>query len=310
MTIQNGGISAGVPVHIMGSSHEAKIKNCTIRITGNGAGSSNSGYIGILINGGTDVTNPFASTATSFINNVEIDSNTIVAGYYSIAINGRTNTPYTNNIRIRRNAIDSAFYYGVYANYVDGFKFLNNNLNMRINGSPNSQGLYLNNMYTTGVNFHEISNNRIHGSGQYGIYTWFCSNTSSFRGKMINNMVGGSFRTSSASAVYWNYSDFWDIWNNTFLTDFETSSVQSAVMYVNGFSSQNNLNIRNNVFYYASTGGIGIPFYMSGPTSFNAFNFNNFYKPGTAPVNLIFLNGTTYTTSNFVGGGGSLLFPR
>ena len=304
MTIQNGGISAGVPVHIMGSSHEAKIKNCTIRITGSGAGSSNSGYIGILINGGTDVTNPFASTATSFINNVEIDSNTIVAGYYSIAINGRTNTPYTNNIRIRRNAIDSAFYYGVYANYVDGFKFLNNNLNMRINGSPNSQGLYLNNMYTTGVNFHEISNNRIHGSGQYGIYTWFCSNTSSFRGKMINNMVGGSFRTSSASAVYWNYSDFWDIWNNTFLTDFATSSVQSAVMYVNGFSSQNNLNIRNNVFYYASTGGIGIPFYMSGPTSFNAFNFNNFYKPGTAPVNLIFLNGTTYTTSNFVGGGG------
>jgi hypothetical protein len=304
MTIQSTGTSFGVPLHIMGSSHEAKIKNCIIRIAGSGASSSNAGYIGILINGGTDVINPFATSATTFVNNVEIDSNRIIAGYYSIVINGRTNTPYSNGIRIRRNNIDSAFYYGLYVNYVDGLKFINNNLNMRVTGNINSQGLYLNNMYTTGINFHEISNNRIHGSGQYGIYTWFCSNTSTARGKMINNMIGGSFRTTNASAVHWNYSDFWDIWNNTMLTDIATSSSQSAVMYVNGFTNQNNLNIRNNVFYYAATSGSGLPFYLNGPTSFTAFNFNNYYKPGTAPVSLIFLNGTTYTSANFVGGGG------
>ncbi|MFN5543886.1 MAG: beta strand repeat-containing protein, partial [Bacteroidota bacterium] len=304
MTIQSTGAIVGVPVHILGSSHEARIKNCNIRITGSGATSGNTGYIGVLINGGTDVNNPLSGTATTFINNVEIDSNRITAGYYSILINGRTSTPYANNIRIRRNNIDSAFYYGVYVNYIDAIKFINNNLNMRVNGNANSQGLYLNNLYTTGTNFHEISNNRIHGAGQNGIYSWFCSNTSTARGKMINNMIGGSFRTSNAMAVNWNYSDFWDIWNNTMQTDIATSSAQSAVMYINGFTNQNNLDIRNNVFYYAAASGTGLPFYVNGPTSFTAFNFNNFYKAGTAPVNLIFINGTTYTSANYQGGGG------
>jgi hypothetical protein len=304
MTIQSTGANLGVPVHIMGLSHEARIKNCNIRITGSGASSGNTGYIGVLINGGTDVNNPLASANGTFVNNVEIDSNRITAGYYSIVVNGRTSTPYANNIRIRRNNIDSAFYYGVYVNYIDALKFLNNNLNMRVTGNVNSQGLYLNNLYTTGLSFHEISNNRIHGSGQTGIYTWFCSNTSTARGKMINNMIGGSFRTTNANAINWNYSDFWDIWNNTMQTDIATSLAQSAVVYINGFTSQNNLDIRNNVFYYAAATGAGLPFYVNGPTSFTAFNFNNFYKSGTAPVNLIFINGTTYTSTNYQGGGG------
>ncbi len=304
MTIQSTGINLGVPVHIMGASHEARIKNCNIRITGTGASSGNIGYIGILINGGSDVNNPLSGAASTFINNVEIDSNRITSGYYSILINGRTSIPYANNIRIRRNSIDSAFYYGVYVNYIDAFKFLNNNLNMRVSGNANSQGLYLNNLYTTGTNFHEISNNRIHGAGQNGIYSWFCSNTSTARGRMINNMIGGSFRTSNAMAVNWNYSDFWDIWNNTMVMDVATFSAQNAVMYINGFTNQNNLDIRNNVFYYAALTGTGLPFYANGPASFTAFNFNNFYKPGTLPVNLIFINGTTYTTGNYQGGGG------
>lgn len=302
MTIQTGGASFGVPVHIMGSSHFTRVKNCIIRITGAGVNSTNTGYIPVLVNNSSDVTNPLAGAAGSFINNIEVDSNRIFAGYYSVLMNGRTSTPYSSNLRFRRNIIDSSYYYGVYANYIDALKFNNNQVNVKMTGTASSVGLYMNYCTSTSSTLTEVIANRITGAGQYGIYSWFSSSTVASRGRMVNNMIGGGFRSSGASALYWQYSDYWDIWNNTFVLDFATSGTAASTAYLQHFSGTYNLDIRNNNFYYSSTTGTGMPFYANGSTSFTAFNFNNFYRG--SGTNLVYINGTTYTSSTYQGGGG------
>ncbi len=302
MTIQSGGTTFGVPVHIMGSSNYTRVKNCIIRITGTGAGSANTGYVPVLINNTSDINNAINTTFGSFINHIEIDSNRIFAGYYSVVINGRSASPYCSNLRFRRNMMDSAYYYGLYASYTDAMKFQNNQVHIRVNGTTGSYGLYLNYCVSTGTNQTEISSNRVSGAGQYGIYSWFSSSAFTGRGRLVNNMIGGPFRTSGAIAFSWNYSDYWDIWNNTMVLDFATSSANNAAAFLQHFSGTYNLDIRNNNFYYSPTTGNGMPFYATGSTSFTAFNFNNFYRP--TGTNLVYINGTTYTNTTYQGGGG------
>ncbi len=300
MTIQTAGTTYGVAVHLLGASNVVKIKNCNIRINGTGANGTSQYFIPLLINGSSDLTN-LTQNGTS-ISNIEIDSNRIYSGYYSVYYYGRTSTPYSQNNKFRLNSIDSSYYTAVYAYYAEGFKFLNNTVNVRINGTTGSSGLSLNNCYNTGINFHDISNNRISGAGQYGAYLYFASGTSSAnRSRFVNNMIGGGFRSTAASGLYWQYSDFWNIFNNTVNLDFATNNAQYAAASLYYYTNLT-LDIRNNIFNYTATTGTGIPFYLGGTATIATFNYNNFYNGAAA--NLINLNGTTYTTGTYVGGGG------
>ena len=299
MTIQASGLTYGAAVHILGASNFVKIKRCVIAITGASAGSTGSNFIPLLINNSSDITNPTLNG--TMVNNIEIDSNRIVAGYYGIYLYGRTATPYTNNTKFRKNVIDSSYYYGVYTYYIDAFKFVNNVVNMRANGSVSSVGLYLYQCYTTGTNFHDVSNNRINAAGQYGVYSYFSTNSTSNRGRFVNNMIGGGFRSSNAVGLYWQYSDYWDIYNNTVNLDYPTNSNSYAAANFYHYTTYS-LDIRNNIFAYTATTGSGIPFYLAGTGTINTFNYNNIYSASS--VNLEYLNGTTYTSSTYVGGGG------
>ena len=299
MTINATGSTYGTAVQILGASNFAKVKRCVIAVTGAAANGTSSYFIPLLINNSTDITNP--SLNGTMVNNIEIDSNRIVAGYYGIYLYGRTSTPYTNNNKFRRNAIDSSYYYGVYAYYADAFKFLNNVVNMRANGSVSSVGLYLTQCYTTGTNYHDVSNNRINSAGQYGVYTYFTGNSTSYHGKFVNNMIGGGFRSSTACGLYWQYSDYWDMFHNTVVLDYPTTSNSYAAANLYNFANYN-LDIRNNIFAYTATSGSGIPFYLSGTSTISTFNYNNLYN--ASAINLEYINGSTYTTSSYSGGSG------
>ncbi len=300
MTIQASGTTYGTAVHLLGASNFVKIKNCNISINGVAATGASQYHIPLLINGSNDITN-LTNNGTS-ISNIEIDSNKMYAGYYSMYYNGRSSTPYSKNNMFRRNTMDSAYFYAVYANYAEGFKFLNNNVNVRVIGTASSVGLYMNNCYNTGISFHDVSNNKITGAGLYGVYMYFSSGISaSNRSRFVNNMVGGAFRNANSSGLYWQYSDFWNIYNNTVNLDFATNNAQFSAASFYHFTTYN-LDLRNNIFSYTPSTGAGLPFYVGGTGTINTFNYNNFHNG--ASTNLINLNGTTYTTLNYVGGGG------
>lgn len=296
LTVQATGSTYGVPVHIMGASNNVRIKNCQIRIGGVALNSTNNGYIPVLINSTTDVNNPTSGTG-SFINNLEIDSNLITGGYYSILIYGRSSTPYAANNLFRNNRIDSSYYYGFYAQYVSGVRFNGNRLNMRVNGSTGSIGVYMYLCYNNTGAMHQVSNNRVTDAGNYGIYAYLTSGTVSQPNECYNNMLGGGFRTASATGAYFYFSNYWNVYHNSINVDYPTLSNQYAAV---NFSNSTSCRVLNNILAYTAASGTGLPFYSSGAQL--AVNYNN-YVNATAS-NLLFLNGSTYTNATYINGGG------
>lgn len=307
MTIRATGGAVGNPVHIMGASNDVHIKQCNIEITG-GASSTNTPFIGVLVNANADVNNPGSGTG-SYVNNLQIDSNNFKAGYYSVFMYGRTNTPYSSNNMFRGNTMDSAFYTGFYAYYNSGIRFSNNTLNMRITGTTNSYGIYLTSCNNSGTAYHEVSANRIINAGAYGMYVINTTSSNAFRSKFINNMIGGGFRTTAANGIAFLSANFWDIYHNSINMDAATNNPQYAALYFNTATASN---IRNNIFVHTAATGTGLPVYIAGLYS-GVMDNNMYYTASNTHGNLLYINGTTYDSTisspnSYLLGGGANSF--
>lgn len=296
LTMQSTGATMGVPLHIFGSANNMKVKNNNIVVGGAGATSTSGNFIAVLVNANANIGSPTSGTG-SFINNLQIDSNNIRSGYYGILAFGRSNTPYSNDVYLRGNIIDSSYYYGIYAYYLSGTKMLDNNLNMRVVGTTGSMGIYLYQCYNNTGNRHQIHANRIYDAGSYGFYAYFSSGNNANPNEFYNNMVGGNFRTSSAIPAYFQYSNYWNVYHNSLNLAFATSNAQYSVLTA---TNTTNLRIVNNILSYNATSGSGLPLYSVNAQT--AINYNNYVN--SANTNLLNVNGITYTAANYVGGGG------
>jgi hypothetical protein len=300
MTIQSQGGSVGLPVHIMGSSNDAKIKNCVIRVGGSGSTSTSSTFIGVLVNNSSDINSPTSGTG-SYISNLELDSNTIYAGYYSVLMFGRTSSPYSNNNAVRGNIIDSSYYYGYYAYYHSGVKFNDNRVTMRsTTGTTGSIGAYLYFCYNNAGSSHEIIGNKVINAGNYGLNVYYSTNTLATPGKMYNNMIGGGFRTTNAYGVYFFQSNYWNVYHNSINMDFATNNNQYSALYINAGA---NNNVRNNIIAYSATSGSGLPVYITG-TYTGTMNNNNYNNAVSASATLLNINGTVNDPTNYTTNGG------
>lgn len=296
LTIQSTGSTMGVPLHVFGSASNVKIKNTNIIVGGAGANSTSNNFIGILVNSNANVSTPTTGNG-AFVNNLEIDSNTIRNGYYGILAYGRSNTPYSNEIGFRGNTIDSSYYYGIYGYYLSGVKVINNQLNIRVLGTTGSIGVYLYQCYNNTGSKHQVNSNRIYDAGSYGFYAYFSSGLSANSNEFYNNMIGGNFRTSTAIPAYFQYSNYWNIYHNSLNLAFATSNAQYSVLTA---TNSSNLRIVNNILSYNASTGAGLPLYTANNQI--TINYNNYVN--AASNNLVYANGTTYTTVNYVGGGG------
>ncbi|MES2688888.1 MAG: right-handed parallel beta-helix repeat-containing protein, partial [Bacteroidota bacterium] len=297
LTIRATGAANGVPVQISGTSHFARIKKCTLEITGPGATSTANNYTGILISNTATVTSPASGT---LLNNLEIDSNTINGGYYGIYSYSNTSTPYSGLNKYRGNTILNVYSHGAYYYYNEAVTFSNNTITLRTT-TANSYGVFLDNCQNTGTNIHTISGNNFTRVNTNGIY--INGGGSTARNQINNNMVTGFNSASSYGLYIYNTSNY-DIYHNTAFVDVSTSSNQYAALYV---AYGSNIDVKNNIFV-AHQAGSGLPVYSpSLPGGYFTMNYNNLYKySGTASTGLFFNGslGATYTSANLAGGGG------
>jgi hypothetical protein len=295
LTMQSTGATMGVPLHVFGSANNVKVKNTNIVVGGAGANSGSSNFIAVLVNANANVSSPTSGTG-AFVNNLEIDSNNIANGYYGILAYGRSNNPYSNEVNFRANTIDSSYYYGIYAYYLSGTKINNNNLNMRVVGTTGSIGIYLYQCYNNTGFKHQVNNNRIYDAGSNGFYAYFSSGNSTNPNEFYNNMIGGNFRTSSAAPAYFQYANYWNVYHNSINLALATSNAQYSTLTA---TNSTNLRIANNILAYNATSGTGLPLYSAGAQT--VINYNNYVN--AANTNMLFVNGTTYTSANYIGGG-------
>jgi parallel beta-helix repeat protein len=300
LTLHGSGGTYANTLHIYGSCNYIKVKNCVIDITGAGTVSTSTNFVPVIINGSTSVSNSTGSRPT----NLEIDSNTIQFGYYGIVSYALTSAPHASNFKFRKNTLDSTYLYGIYANnYIDTIYVNSNTVNLRISGGTTSAaGIYLQSTggFGSSTFYCEIMGNKIINPGSYGIFAAINSTSSAVRSKVINNMIGGGFRSTTSYGFY--ASSFYniDFFYNTVNHDAATTAEQYASAY---FTSCQNLDVRNNVLSVSNTSATGLPFYSTNSVTYTGFNYNNFYKAGTV-TNLLYSLGAAQTPGSFVGSSG------
>ncbi|MBI3234362.1 MAG: hypothetical protein HYZ42_10035, partial [Bacteroidetes bacterium] len=292
LTVQATGSTYGWPVHINGSnSNYAKVKNCIINYgSGNGTNSTSSNYVGIVINNNNTSFQGAQTNSLGF----EIDSNTISGGYVATSLYCGV---YYNSTRwyFRSNNISNTYQYGIYAYGNATYTISRNNVVMRT-GVSNSSGISINFCY--GGYGSEISYNVITNAGQYGIYNFYTlQNSASTPGRMFNNLVGGGFSNTSSVGIYTANNQYWNIDYNTVNLDVATSAATWSAFYVDPSYSNAPTNIRNNIFACTAGSGSQLSAYFGLITGLSSFTYNDFYN--AASTNLVYHNGTTYTTANY-----------
>ncbi|MDZ4758840.1 MAG: GEVED domain-containing protein, partial [Bacteroidota bacterium] len=292
LTIQATGTTYGWPVHILGNAaNNSKVKSCIINYGGsNGTNSTSTNFCGIVLNNSTTGVTGGQSTATGF----ELDSNTISGGNTAMYLYCNVNYNATKWYA-RNNTISNTYQYGLYIYANSSFTISRNTITMRT-GYASSSGLSIN--YCYGGSNCEISYNTVTNAGQYGIYYIYAfQNASTTPGKMFNNMIGGGFSSTSAQGIYLAYGQHWDVDYNTVNLDVATSSAIYSAFYVDPSYSYAPTNMRNNIFAYTAGSGSGLPVYFGTITGLSTFNYNDYFS--AASTNLIYHNGTTYTTSTY-----------
>ena len=121
-----------------------------------------------------------------------------------------------------------------------------------------------------------VTGNSVHSAGIFGLYLQNVSRTSTARGLVANNMIGGNFQnTSVVHAVQLNNASYLDIFYNSTLAD--NGATGSAMLISNQFSQQ--LDMRNNSFMYQGANGYALQA-NNGNSNFITVDNNNYYTTG------------------------------
>ena len=286
-SINATGATTGFGISVI-NSNNVKISNCIVTVPNQ----QSTNCIPITINGAGN--NYFTAGKSDF---VEIDSCVTNYGYFAIS-QYSSSSARSIGLKITNTRINEHRYYGIYS-YYNTNNIIDKNVIVGTNLNQTGYGIYafqLNHDTTYGLN--SISNNQIYKSGYYSIYLATAVNTNGYKGRMVNNMIGGHLINQAYYGLYMTSCTNWNIAHNTIINDIPNATATYSAAYFTGGS---NLTVVNNIFARKNTSN-NATFYGSSAAIFDTLNYNVYYRPDTT-TNFAFL-GAYYTPTNLIGVGG------
>lgn len=284
MTINATGTTYGYGVQITNSADSNIVRNCIVNVS---TTSTSSNFAGITLSAATVATN-----ADNGDDNL-IQNNIVNGGYYGITMRGTSTTVFNNRNRVVGNTIYNTYYYSVYCYYQEQPVISNNTISQRPTATTSGYGIYA--YYTNGFMIESNDLDSIGGNGIYTYYGNYQAGTGTARARIVNNMVGGTWR--DAASPYGIYistnSRYIDIWHNSVSLDIGNG----RGLYI---SSGLGNDVQNNSFaLYGSATGYAV--YVTSTAYVSAMDYNNYYAPGSS--NFIYL-GAAYTPATYIGAAG------
>ncbi|MBP7850035.1 MAG: right-handed parallel beta-helix repeat-containing protein [Lentimicrobiaceae bacterium] len=284
--INSNPASAKFGIMVRGASHHLSFTQNSINV---GISSTSTAQACIAVSGST--TN--ATTAGNNGNNIIIEGNEIIGGYYGITFNGSSGYQFCFSNIIRNNVIKDFYSYGVYLSNTDTTLITSNNISRNNRTSlTDFYGISL----STSRNS-KIYKNSIHstGTGSYAAYSLYVStsvNTISHPTEIINNAIYNIPTTGIIYGIHLLGS------GNTYINIFfNTIHIEkSGTGSVRGLyfaTTPNNHVVKNNIISIRGTGtGTKHCVYSTTSTSFiSDYNLLHIEAGGSA-------NYTGYWTSN------------
>lgn len=275
------------------------IKNNSINL-GTGFTSSISG--GIVASNSLTSPSSYGNNA----NNIMIDSNVIIGGYYGIRLNGVSSSTKSTGNKITNNTIQDAYIYSMYNYYQDDLTISNNDISRPTRSTLSTfYGIYAN--YSTKT---RITGNKIHDAGSgsytcYPLYLGYSANTIGNESEIINNAIYDNATTGTYYGIYlYSYSSTTgknkniNIWHNTvdMNTNGSTGTRRGLTTSSTSASYIESVNITNNIFnIYGNGTGTKHSIYLPSFSTLTGSN-NLIRNAATAGTNNIGYYGTNIAT--------------
>lgn len=260
--------TTGFGIYLGNQSRNISIRNSTINVGTTSTLTSNGG---IVASGSQTV----ITTTGANANNVTIENNTIIGGYYGVSLVGTGTYLGSSGHIVRNNTFLDNYLGGVYLSSTDSVLVENNNISRATRTTITTYY----GIYGTTTRNTKVIRNRIHstGVGSYTCYAiWFATSINSvgFETQIINNSIWNIPSTGTVYGLYFSGSTTgFKINHNTVTlnTTGGTGAVRAAFFAV----APNNVDFRNNIMrVYGSGTGIKYSVYVT-TTSTTFLSYNN-----------------------------------
>ncbi len=275
LNMELGSASVKGIVLCVGEANYCKVTNCVL--TGDLGGTATT-YAGIALSGSNTTT----ITATNAKNNW-FENNTIIGGYYGIALTGTTATKNVDGNIFKNNKISDFYIYGIYNAAADSTQIVGNDIYRTTRLGSTTYGIYL----TTNSKKLLISKNKMHdyftaninnASTTAGIYFTANDATVGNEALVVNNVIYnfGNY-TGINYGIYNSSSDGMQVYNNTISLDVPAAT--AAVGYgIYQTTAATGIDLKNNNISI-NKGGAGAKYclYFATAGSTISSNYNNLY---------------------------------
>ena len=231
-------------------------------------------------------------------NNLTIDGNTLIGGYYGIRLNGTNSSTFATGNVISNNTVKDFYNYGIYSYYGGDMNIHNNDINRATRTSITTfYGIYA--RYGSNI---KITNNKIHdaGNGSYTAYPIYFANSSNSLGNesyLVNNAIY-NMGVNGTGTFYGMYIvstvTYIKVLNNTIQKNTDGSNGTHRGFYLS--STPNNAEFTNNLVTITGSGtGTKYCYYSNSSSTWTGGN-NLFHMDATAGTNYISRFSANHTT--------------
>lgn len=281
LTFENTGASYGYGLSLINGANDNQITGCVFNLPANASGTYQAGLTATTL----------YTAYGNYANNTLVENNSFNGGRYGLVMNGQTTTQATGNV-IRNNTFRNSYMSGIWLSYQANVLVELNDVETGTYTS--SYGIYIRNS-----NEFVIRRNLIKNTGTYGLYC-LSANPSSFNAATIeNNMIGGSFKTTSTSyALYLSSCNYINLYHNSILADCPSGTNARGIYSSGGVG----FDFRNNSIAAVAPSGATSTYaiYASTASAYITLNYNNYYSDGS---NLVYFQGNQLNmgiwTSNY-----------
>jgi hypothetical protein len=272
---------AGFGIHISNASHHLTLNRNLIDVGMNTTATTNAGIVASGSVGG-------ATTAGNNAQYLTITNNTVVGGYYSIALSGQSS--YLNNYmhEISNNKLQDFYIYGLYLLNADSVLVHNNDISRPTRNTISTfYGLY-------GSTIRNVKylNNKIHDAGigtytAYPVYITGSENTLGYETEFINNAI---YNIPTTGTIYGYYllgtRNYMKFYHNTVSIDVTGGSGTIRGLFLS--TAPNNHDFRNNIISITGegTGTKHVVYVTTGSTSITS-NHNVLFIDTTISTNYV-----------------------
>jgi hypothetical protein len=298
------GTTYGWVLQLMNGADHNSFTNCHFETST----SSTSTFFSNVVMSGSLTSATLAGNSGSFNT---FENNTHVGGYYGFTMNGPSSASRNVGNKIINSTFEDFYLYGLYIRSQEDVEIIGNDLSRATRTTVSTlYALY----FATGISGAIVKNNRLHDfynantantTGSYPLYMTGATGTAAKPNLFANNLIYNLEHSGIQYSLYLlgALNDYWKIYHNTVVIDQPNFTGSNATRNVFISGSQNNMEIKNNIFYTNRGSAPQFYVYMTNAATNVDFDNNVYYSPNASNVTFGFLGANINTFADWQAAG-------